>query len=207
EATCGSIAAACGIREARAYRRFVADWAPLARRVMRAFGSPPSGMHLARAFGPLGAPSPVGGEGRPAAEIARTFLATGDALLDAYFDDEPLKAALAWFGAQSGPPMSEPGTAPMVGFAALMHGSPPGRAVGGSGALASALVSRLRSDGGALSAGDAVTALRRTDGCWEARTAGGRTVRGRVVVAGCHVLTTVDLLVAGGAMPASAAQD
>ena len=30
------------------------------------------------------------------------------------------KAALAWFGAQSGPPMSEPGTAPMVGFAALI---------------------------------------------------------------------------------------
>ncbi len=206
-ATCESIEAACGPRDADAYRRFVAEWAPRARSVMRAFSRPPSAAGLSRAFGPLGMPARLGGSGAAPADLARNFLTTGDALLDTYFDDEPLKAALAWFGAQSGPPMSEPGTAPMVGFAALMHESPPGRAAGGSGALASALVSRLRADGGALSTGDAVTALRRIDGGWEARTADGRTVRGRVAVAGCHVLTTVDLLVAGGALPESTAQD
>src|SRR5690606_18802353 len=103
--------------------------------------------HLLRSFWRLDA---TGG----GSVLSRKFLTTGDSLLDEYFDDEPLKAALAWFGAQSGPPMSEPGTAPMVGFAALMHTLPPGRAVGGSGALTAALVSRLESDGGQVSCGD-----------------------------------------------------
>ena len=48
----------------------------------------------------------------------------------------------------------------MVGFAAAMHTIPPGRAVGGSGALTEALVTRLRSDGATVSAGEPVTALR-----------------------------------------------
>lgn len=201
-ATCASIRSACGSREADAYRRFVRDWSPLARRVMQAFTAPPGGGSLSRAFGPLGAPAFLGGGGNRADEIARTFLSTGDALLDAYFDDEPLKAALAWFGAQSGPPMSEPGTAPMVGFAALMHTCPPGRAVGGSGALSAALAARLRADGGTLTTGDAVTALDRGPDGWTAITASGRSLHGRTVVAGCHVLTTIDLLVAGGALAA-----
>ncbi len=200
DATCASIAAACGDRDARAYRRFVAEWRPLARSVMRAFSAPPGAGRLARAFGPLGAPAALGGGGHPPAALAQAFLTTGDALLDSYFDDEPLKAALAWFGAQSGPPMSEPGTAPMVGFAALMHGDPPGRAVGGSGALTTALVRRLRADGGVLTTGDAVTAVQRTRTGWAAFTEGGRRVEARTVVAGCHILTTVRLLAAGGAL-------
>src|SRR5699024_2682484 len=107
----------------------------------------PTGRSLTRAFGGLGIPRLLGGQGEDAAAIARVFLGTGDGLLDEYFDDERLKAALAWFGAQSGPPMSEPGTAPMIGFAALMHTLPPGRARGGSGALTEAMVARLRAGG------------------------------------------------------------
>ncbi|WP_182357566.1 phytoene desaturase family protein [Tomitella gaofuii] len=205
-ATCASIAAACGKRDADAYRRFVTEWTPLARSVMRAFSRPPGVAGLSRAFGPLGMPAFLGG-GFPPTALARRFLGTGDALLDYYFDDEPLKAALAWFGAQSGPPMSEPGTAPMIGFAALMHQAPPGRAVGGSGSLATALVSRLRADRGTVTTGDAVTALRRTDGGWSATTEHGRTVRARTVVAGCHILTTIGLLADGGAVSASAATE
>lgn len=138
--------------------------------------------------------------------MSRTYLASGDQLLDEYFDDERLKAALAWFGAQSGPAMSEPGTAPMIGFAALMHTLPPGRAVGGSGALTAALLSRLTADGGTVALGTPVTALhppggRRTDRAWKVTVAtpdGARTVRARTVLAGCHVLTTLDLLERGG---------
>ncbi|WP_156095196.1 phytoene desaturase family protein, partial [Nocardia lijiangensis] len=128
EATCASIAAACGTADADAYRRFVAVWGPRSARVMRAFGGAPGPGHLVRSFWGLDA------EGGGSA-LSREFLQSGDALLDSWFRDERLKASLAWFGAQSGPPMSEPGTAPMVGFAALMHTLPPGRAVGGSGAL------------------------------------------------------------------------
>ncbi|WP_068278246.1 phytoene desaturase family protein [Aldersonia kunmingensis] len=200
--TCASIEAACGARDADAYRRFVEVWGPRSARVMRAFGAAPSAPNLARAFWGM---KPERGPGRfakssPAdgSAVSREFLGTGDALLDEWFDDERLKAALAWFGAQSGPPMSEPGTAPMVGFSALMHSLPPGRAVGGSGALTAALAARLSADGGRLHTGDEVTALvRRADG-WTVRTAGGRELNARTVIAGCHVLTTLDLLEAGG---------
>ncbi|GAA1076750.1 phytoene desaturase family protein [Tsukamurella spumae] len=194
DATAASIAAACGDREAAAYRRFVADWTPRARATMAAFGASPTAPRLGRAFWPT--------KGRMSiTQLSRTYLTSGDQLLDEYFDDERLKAALAWFGAQSGPAMSEPGTAPMVGFAALLHTLPPGRAVGGSGALTRALLARLASDGGTVALGTPVTALRRTGTQWEVTVAGpdgARTLRARTVLAGCHVLTTLDLLDRGG---------
>lgn len=191
EATVESIAHACGTADARAYRRFVDIWGPRSARTMRAFSSPPTGGSLLRSFWGLGAPD-------GASALSREFLTTGDALLDEMFESERLKAALAWFGAQSGPPMSEPGTAPMVGFAALMHTLPPGRAVGGSGALTEALVSKLVADGGKVTAGDGVESLTRNGESWTTRTESGRMVRSAMVIAGCHVLTTLDLLEAGG---------
>ena len=192
--TCASIAAACGHRDADAYRSFVRTWGQRTRRVMRAFSGPPGPGRLLRSF--WGLDARAGGSA-----LSREFLQSGDALLDGYFDDERLKAALAWFGAQSGPPMSEPGTAPMAGFAALMHTLPPGRAVGGSGALTTALVARLRADGGAVSSGDAVTELRREGEGWRVRTASGRNLFARTVISGTHILTTLDLLRRGGFDP------
>jgi phytoene dehydrogenase-like protein len=189
--TCASIGAACGARDAAAYRRFVELWGPRTARVMRAFGGAPTPGRLLRSFWGLDARD--GGSA-----LSREFLQSGDTLLDNFFDDERLKASLAWFGAQSGPPMSEPGTAPMVGFAALMHTRPPGRAVGGSGALSAALVARLRADGGTVSAGDAVKALQRAGDGWRVRTASGRNLYADTVIAGAHVLTTLDLLREGG---------
>lgn len=191
DATCASIAAACGARDAAAYRRFVGVWGARSARVMRAFGGPPTPGRLLRSFWGLDARD--GGSA-----LSREFLQSGDALLDTWFDDERLKASLAWFGAQSGPPMSEPGTAPMAGFAALMHTLPPGRAVGGSGALSAALIARLRSDGGELHTGDAVTELRRSGRGWRVCTASGRDLHADTVIAGAHILTTLDLLRAGG---------
>ncbi|WP_336086010.1 phytoene desaturase family protein [Nocardia sp. SSK8] len=188
--TCASIAAACGTRDAEAYRRFVGVWGERSARVMRAFGAPPTPGKLVRSFWGLDARD--GGSA-----LSREFLQSGDALLDYWFDDERLKASLAWFGAQSGPPMSEPGTAPMAGFAALMHTLPPGRAVGGSGALSAALIARLRADGGELHTGEAVTALRRTGDRWQVSTA-ERTLSADTVVAGAHILATLELLRAGG---------
>ena len=191
ERTCTSIDRACGGRDAEAYRRFVATWGPRAQRVMRSFAGAPTPGRFVRSFWGLDARG--GGSA-----LSREFLQSGDALLDTWFDDERLKAALAWFGAQSGPPMSEPGTAPMAGFAALMHTLPPGRAVGGSGALTTALAARLRADGGVIHAGDAVTELRRARDGWRVRTASGRDLFARTVISGAHVLTTLELLRRGG---------
>lgn len=189
--TCVSIERACGRRDADAYRRFVQIWGPRSQRVMRAFGGAPTPGRFVRSFWGLDARG--GGSA-----LSREFLQSGDALLDSFFDDERLKSALAWFGAQSGPPMSEPGTAAMAGFAALMHIVPPGRAVGGSGALTAALLARLRADGGVVSPGDAVTQLHRDGGGWRVRTRSGRNLFARTVVAGTHILTTLGLLERGG---------
>jgi phytoene dehydrogenase-like protein len=197
DATCASIAAACGGEDAAAYRRFVEVWRPRARAVVAAFADRPSPGRLARAFWPLGAPA----DGRPrtsGGDLAADFLGSGDALLDRWFASERLKAALAWFGAQSGPPMSEPGTAAMVGWVALLHDVPPGHPVGGSGGLTDALRRRLAADGGRVTLGDGADRLLvRADGgrphVVGVVTRSGRRIAAGAVLAACHVATTREL--------------
>ncbi|MGY1691805.1 phytoene desaturase family protein [Geodermatophilus sp. SYSU D01105] len=198
-ATCASIAAACGPDDADAYRRFVEVWAPRSRAVVASFARRPSPAGLLRSFWPLGAPA----QGRPrtsGGDLAVDFLGSGDALLDRWFRSERLKAALAWFGAQSGPPVSEPGTAAMVAWATLLHDVPPGHPVGGSGGLTQALRRRLEADGGRVTLGDGAARLLVEGGrVAGVQTTSGRRVRAPVVVAACHVLETRDL--AGGSAP------
>lgn len=193
DATCASIAAACGEDDAAAYRRFVGVWGPRSRAVVDSFGRRPTPLGLARAFWPLGAPT-ADAPRTPGGDLAVDFLGSGDALLDRWFTSERLKAALAWFGAQSGPPMSEPGTAAMVAWVALLHDTPPGHPVGGSGGLTRALRARLESDGGHVTLGDGAARLLVEDGrVCGVETASGRRVHAPVVVAACHVLATRDL--------------
>ena len=154
-------------------------WGHRSRAVVASFGRRPTAAGLVRSFWPLGAPA----DGRPrvsGGDLAVDFLGSGDALLDRWFTSERLKAALAWFGAQSGPPMSEPGTAAMVGFAALLHDVPPGHPVGGSGGLTAALRRRLESDGGRVVLGDGAARLLVEDG---RRVPGSRRPSGRRIAA------------------------
>ncbi len=189
EATCDSIGEVCGAAEARAYRGFVTDWAARTRPMMDAFSGPATPGRLGKAMWAAGKHLQASGM-----ETSRQFLSSGDAVLEETFSDERLRAALAWMGAQSGPPMSEPGTAGHLGWSALLHERPPGRPVGGSGALSAALAARLQSDGGRVSLGDGVERIELgSDGVRTVVTAGGRVLRPRVVVAACHVLTALDL--------------
>jgi len=188
--TCASIAALCGDRDADAYRRFVADWGARNEAVFKAFEDAPTAAKLGRHLWGAGRASEIGG-----LEMSRQFLQPGDQLLDELFDDERLKTALSWLGAQSGPPTHELATADLVGWNALMHRRPPGRAVGGSGALTRALAERLRRTGGSVRPGDgAVTITREGDRISGVRTSSGEHIAARAVVAGCHVLTTLELL-------------
>jgi phytoene dehydrogenase-like protein len=204
--TCRSIAAACGPGDAAAYREFVAVWGPRSRAVVASFARPPSPLNLARSFWPLGAPS-AGRPRTPGGDLAVDFLGSGDALLDRWFRSERLKAALAWFGAQSGPPMSEPGTAAMVGWVALLHDVPPGPPVGGSGGLAVALRRRLEADGGQVVLGDGAARILSDRGrVTGVVTTSGRRIEAPAVVAACHVAATRDLA-GDDAPPALAAAD
>ncbi len=197
DATCACIAAVCGSAEAARYRAFVTDWSARMRPMIEAFSGPPSPGRLGRAAWRAGRHVSASGQ-----EISRQFLSSGDAVLDENFRDERLKAALAWLGAQSGPPMSEPGTAGHLGWSAMMHSRAPGRAVGGSGALTAALCARLRADGGEVRLGEGAGAFEAENGRVSAvRTTSGARVRCRAVVAACHILTTMEL--AEGVLPAA----
>ncbi|MDQ1629759.1 MAG: hypothetical protein QOI54_3503 [Actinomycetota bacterium] len=190
ERTCASIAAVCGQRDADAYRDFATDWGTRNEAVFAAFQDAPSAGRLGRHLWGAGRATDVGG-----LEMSRQFLQPADQLLDELFHDERLKTALSWLGAQSGPPGHQVATADLVGWNALMHTRPPGRPVGGSGALTRALAERLRRTGGTIRLGDGAAAItRRGDRVTGVLTESEQHVAARAVVAGCHVLTTLELL-------------
>lgn len=198
--TCASIEALCGSRDADAYRAFAQDWSARNVRVFEAFQGPPTAMHLGRTLWGVGKATGVSG-----VELSRQFLTSGDALLDEHFDDERLKTALAWLGAQSGPPTSEVATADLVGWNTVMHLRPPGHPKGGSGMLSVALQRRLESYGGRVRLGDGARAITvgRDGRVLGVTTDSGERLAAGTVVAGCHVLTTLDLL--GEDLPAGLA--
>jgi phytoene dehydrogenase-like protein len=196
--TCASVEAVCGARDADAYHAFATEWADRNERVFAAFAGPPTPARLGRAA--LGLGRGAAGGRLAGGEIARQFLTTGDHLLDEHFADERLKAALAWMGAQAGPPTHEVASADLVGWVPLLHRRPPGRPVGGSGALTAALARRLAGCGGTLRLGDGAARIEVRGGRPVAvHTASGDVVGARAVLAGCHLLTTVALL--GPALP------
>lgn len=184
--TCDSIAAMCGERDAAAYRDFVRIWRGRNERIFTAFQDPPTGRNLGRALWRLG------GKGL---ETAREFLQPGDALLDAHFTDERLKTALSWLGGQAGPPAHEVATADLVGWNTMMHTRAPGHPVGGSGQLTQALAHRFAGYGGRLRLGDGATSIPSAGGrATGVVTDSGERIEARSVLAGCHVMTTLELL-------------
>jgi len=199
--TCKSIEAVCGARDAEAYRAFVEDWGARNRRIFDAFQDPPTGRNLGRHLWRVGRETGLDGY-----ELSRQFLTTADGLLDEHFDDERLKTALAWMGAQSGPPTHEVATADLVGWNTVMHRLPPGHPKGGSGMLSVALARRFAALGGTLRLGDGAERITSAGGrATGVRTTAGDDIPAGTVLAGCHVLTTFALL-GPDALPAAFAQ-
>ena len=194
ERTCASIEAVCGARDADAYRAFALDWGARNQAIFQAFQGVPTFGRIGRHI--VSAGRVAKRNGATGLEMSREFLLPGDHLLDEHFTDERLKTALSWLGAQSGPPSHEVATGDLVGWNPMMHLLPPGRAVGGSGSLTKALAERLRRLGGTLRLGDGAAAITRgVDGAVDAvRTTSRQRIATRAVLAGCHVLTTFELL-------------
>lgn len=192
--TCASIERTCGTRDADAYRAFVLDWSQRNLKVFEAFQGPATPGRLGRSLWGVGKTTGLGG-----VELSRQFLTSADSLLDELFDDERLKTALAWMGAQSGPPTHEPATADLVGWGTLMHTMPPAHPRGGSGMLSEALAARLVAYGGRVRLGDGAAAITTSGGrTTGVLTASGEHLRAATVVGACHVLTTLEL--AGSAL-------
>jgi phytoene dehydrogenase-like protein len=205
--TCDSIAA-LSPRDAEAYRRFCDEWRPISRAVLQAFLRPPTPVRIAWTM----ATASAFGDG--VLPRLQEVFGSYRKLLDATFEHPAVRAAIEWIAAQSGPPPSELGSAPLAGWQALYHESGVKRAVGGSGALAEALVRLIREHGGEVHSARPVRRIvveggraagvevgTGTEpgiplGALRPRRAGTEFVSARSVLAGCHVATTYGQLLA-----------
>ncbi len=141
-----------GRGQGEAYLRFLDDWTPFANVVKEAFLSVPSPWELGRRF----VFNRSGGAWKTM--LQKIFRPYGE-IVDAYFDEEGLKTPLVWMAAQSGPPPSEPLSAPFVLWHPLYHQGGIARPRGGSGGLTQALARKILAHGGTIRTGTPVTRI------------------------------------------------
>ncbi|MCA9738660.1 MAG: NAD(P)/FAD-dependent oxidoreductase [Gemmatimonadetes bacterium] len=171
--------------EGRAYRAFVDEWRPFAHMVRDAFLSAPGPLDLAKHFVFTRGMRSEWSKALP--RILRPY----GTVLDEYFREERLKAPLVWMAAQSGPPPSEPVSAPFVLWQPLYHEGGIARPRGGSGVLTQALARAIEAHGGTVHTSTPVERIRVEGGRAVAvEVDGGRTVTARAVLSGAHVLET-----------------
>jgi phytoene dehydrogenase-like protein len=201
ERTCDSIARVSP-QDALAYRALVQDWAPLAKRVLAAFQTEPRPLTLFKHVMGVRPPGPSMALGLQ--EILSSY---GD-VVERRFRSEPVRAALLWLGAQSGPGPDERGSAPFLGWYAALHTLGAKRPRGGSGMLTQALARRLSTLGGEIRTEAAVARINLEDGRARAVTLeSGERFASDVVVSGAHVRTTFDHLLAGSELPGTLRQE
>jgi phytoene dehydrogenase-like protein len=185
--------------DGEAYRRFVLEWAPFARMVKDSFLASPGPLELGRRF-LLGKAfrrdwkRALGVIRRPYGEV-----------VDEYFQDESIKTALVWMAAQSGPPPTEPFSAPFLLWQPLYHEGGIARPRGGSGALTQALQRCIEAHGGHIRLDSPVERIivegRRAVAI---ETATG-SVSARAIVSGIHAVDTFHRLLPPGHRPAEGA--
>lgn len=170
--------------EGDAYRRFVERWRPFAQLVRDAFLDVPGPLQLGRRF--IFSRGMRADWKRAVGEILQPY---GD-VVDSYFTDERLKAALVWMAAQSGPPPGEPLSAPFVLWQPLYHEGGIARPRGGSGMLTQALARAVEAHGGVVRTGARVDEIlfsgRRATGV----RLGTETITARSVIAATHAHET-----------------
>jgi phytoene dehydrogenase-like protein len=198
EKTCTSIEKAVGTKDAESYKAFVGDWRKRNERIFEIFQVEPTPLAMGRTLlrGNKGLFGRVKRFGRGDGLVrSRDFLLPADSLLDEHFESEQLKTALAWLGAQSGPPTHEVATADLMAWFALLHGTPPWRAVGGSGALTKALAECLQSLGGVVHTDTAVEEILYSGNqVTGVTTSDGQKHPADLVIAGCHIWHTARMV-------------
>lgn len=174
--------------QGEAYKRFVDEWRPFARMVKEAFLAAPGPWELGRRF-VLGRAfredwrRALGVIRRPYGEV-----------VDAYFTEERIKAPLVWMAAQSGPPPTEPFSAPFLLWQPLYHEGGIARPRGGSGMLTQALQRCIEAHGGQVHVDAPVRAIRVEGKRAVAVETDAGTAGARAIVAGIHALDTFGAL-------------
>lgn len=186
--------------EGQAYRRFHDAWAPFSRSVRDAFLETPSPFELGKTFA-FGESAKMDWQ-RALGTILRPY---GE-VVDQYFTEEKVKAALVWMAAQSGPPPTEPLSAPFLLWHPLYHESGVARPRGGSGGLTKALRSHIEAHGGDVFVSSPVDGILVQDGKVQGVRSLGNLYRSSYVLSGTHILETLDHLLPKTSRPDSADQ-
>ncbi|MEJ7760237.1 MAG: NAD(P)/FAD-dependent oxidoreductase [Gemmatimonadaceae bacterium] len=170
--------------QGEAYKRFIDDWRPFAGLVKEAFLSPPGPLELGKRFVFNRAlrndwQRALGTILRPYGEVA-----------DSYFSEEKVKAPLVWMAAQSGPPPTEPLSAPFLLWQPLYHEGGIARPRGGSGMLSEALRRKLQSNGGEVHVSAHVDEILVEGGRAVGVRVAGTIYTSRAVISGTHAMET-----------------
>jgi phytoene dehydrogenase-like protein len=186
--------------QGEAYRRFLNDWRPFARLVKEAFLSVPSPFQLGKRFV----------FGRAFREDWRravgTILRPYGEVVDDYFTEEKIRAPLVWMAAQSGPPPTEPLTAPFLLWQPLYHEGGIARPRGGSGMLTQALQRHIEAHGGRVHVARPIDRILVERGRTMGVAAGADIATARAVVCGTHAVETFGRLLPPEHRPPAAAR-
>jgi phytoene dehydrogenase-like protein len=187
--TCESIAA-ISPADAEAYRQFIDKWEPVSRAIVEAFLHSPTPLNLARymVFG-----SKIGRDSRwdQLTDLLRGY---GQVMRQS-FSSAQVQALIGWMAAQSGPPPSEPFSAPFALWHPMYHVSGVKRPRGGSGMLTQALAKMIEAHGGQIMTGAPVKRILVEKGrVIGAEVEDAARITARKVVSGAHIHTTMCLL-------------
>ncbi|OZC02781.1 phytoene desaturase family protein [Rubricoccus marinus] len=183
--------------EGDAYKRFIDEWTPFANTVKETFLRSPSPFEIGKTFA-LGDSAKIDWQ-RAMQAILQPY---GD-VVDQYFTEEKVKAPLVWMAAQSGPPPTEPLTAPFLLWHPLYHQGGVARPRGGSGMLTQALRRHIEAHGGDVFTSSAVDEILVEDGRASGVRVGTDISTARGVLAGTHILESVGRLLPSEYRPES----
>ncbi len=186
DATCESIARVSA-RDADAYRKFIQEWQPLNKSVFESFLKPPTGLNIGKTF----ILSQLRKSSQKRNELLQNIMKSYGRLIDETFESEYVKAALAWWGAQSGPPPTDTASAEFIGWHSMIHLKGAARPRGGSGMLTQALRKFIEAHGGEVKPRAAIKRIEIADG----KVRGveldtGERYTGRAVISNAHVKVT-----------------
>jgi len=189
--TCESIARVSPT-DAEAYRKFISQWGELNAGVFEVFQVPPTPGNLLGTIFRRNLTRPRSRRLWSSMDTVRQLMGSYGRLIEENFESEPMRTAMTWLAAQSGPAPDEAATGDFAGWQAMIHAHGAWRAKGGSGSLTQALAKRLESYGGQVILDAPVTKVSKGEAPWRFSVQTGKQNYGaNSVVFACHVQTAV----------------
>lgn len=198
DATCQSIAK-ISEQDADLYRAFIQRWQPINEAVFESFLKPPTGLNLLKSF----AGKKLHANSQERDDMIKDLLTSYGRLLDKSFTNPKMKAALAWWGAQSGPPPIDAASAEFIGWHSVIHKHGPARPKGGSGMLTQALKRQIEDHGGrVLNNSEVKKILVKDNTAQGVELHNGTTYTAKRIVSNAHLWVTFRQLLSDWTPPA-----